>query len=157
MLLITIQQEIRLVDYTNLRKRFIDQDALQAFEFYQIGLSFSICVLILMISQNYNVKGITLFQYVHTCVVLYLLANRENDQNETTKTLNTANMYTLCLGLGLYLYLHQNWVTNFQKMSTNIIDAVSMFQSIFDNSEESTIIITDGKAEYINDTFLIQF
>jgi uncharacterized protein with von Willebrand factor type A (vWA) domain len=42
-------------------------------------------------------------------------------------------------------------------MSTNIIDAVSLFQSIFDNSEESIIIITDGKAEYINETFLIEF
>ena len=42
-------------------------------------------------------------------------------------------------------------------MSSNIIDAVSLFQSIFDNSEESIIIVTDGKAEYINETFLLEF
>ena len=77
--------------------------------------------------------------------------------NENELHIIKMNWFYICAGLGIYLFLHRNWVNTFTNISANIIDAVSLFQSIFDNSEESTIIITDGKAEYINETFLNQF
>ena len=38
-----------------------------------------------------------------------------------------------------------------------MMDAQSLFQNIFDNSEDSIMIITDDKVEYINETFLTQY
>jgi len=37
------------------------------------------------------------------------------------------------------------------------MDAQNLFQSIFDNSEDSILIITDDKVEYINETFLTEY
>jgi hypothetical protein len=126
MLLITIQQELVLLDLENTREVFNGIE--KAHEFYQIGLCFSICILVLMISQNYNVRGVTLFQYIHTCVFLYLLGTRNIEE------LNPAELYIIrfnwvyfCAGIGIYLFLHRNWVNTFTTMSANIIDAVSLF------------------------------
>lgn len=48
MLLITSQQEIRMVDYENTERLFKDSPI--AFDFFLVSISCSICVLLLMIS-----------------------------------------------------------------------------------------------------------
>ena len=61
------------------------------------------------------------------------------------------------VGLMLYLYLHRHWVEMFYILIGNSIDSQNLFQSVFDNSEDSIIIITDDKVEYINETFLSEY
>ena len=70
LLLLTTQQEIRLLDYENTRSQF-KEDPL-GFDFFIILLSISCTVLILITAQNFNVPGVTIFQYVQVMVVLYL-------------------------------------------------------------------------------------
>ena len=154
MLLLTTQQEIRLLDLENTRSIFADNPL--GFDFFIIFITISCTVLILIIAQNYNIAGITIFQYLQVMVILYIYGLNEN---QTLKSYyeHLFNIFTLAAFLMVYLYLHRHWVEKFQILIGDSIDAQSLFQNIFDNSEDSIIIITDEKVEYINETFLTQY
>jgi hypothetical protein len=59
MLLLTTQQEIRMLDFEDVRSTFKDNPF--GFDIFIIMMSISCTVLILIIAQNYNVAGVTIF------------------------------------------------------------------------------------------------
>ena len=50
-----------------------------------------------------------------------------------------------------------NWVEKLRALLSDFIEAQSYFKHIFDNSEESILILCDNVPEYVNDTFLKTF
>ena len=143
-----------MLDFENTKSIFKDDPL--GWDFFLIINSISCTVLILIIAQNYNFAGVTIFQYFQVMAVLYY---HGIDENQTMKGYNKHlfNIVSLALFLMAYLYLHRHWVEKFQILIGNSIDAQSLFQSIFDNSEDSILIITDDKVEYINETFLQEY
>ena len=50
-----------------------------------------------------------------------------------------------------------NWVEKIRVLLIDFMEAQSYFKHIFDNSEESILILCDDVPEYVNDTFLKTF
>jgi len=61
---------------------------------------------------------------------------------------------TLISFFSLFIYIFTHWINKLQNLISKFIEAQSVFKHIFDHSEESIIIFTDSKVEYVNDTFL---
>ena len=76
MLLLTTQQEINLLDIENKRSKFVDNPL--GFDFFIILMSISCTVLILIVAQNYNIAGVTIFQYLQVMVILFIYGIDEN-------------------------------------------------------------------------------
>jgi hypothetical protein len=60
----------------------------------------------------------------------------------------------MMLGFAVFIYILNYWLETIQSLIFNLIDAQSIFKHIFDNSEESIVIVTDNKIDYMNDMFL---
>ena len=61
------------------------------------------------------------------------------------------------VGLAFYFIVINYFMNTISRFYSNIIKAQSLFKDIFDNSEESVIILSDDKIEYVNDIFLQNF
>jgi hypothetical protein len=111
MLLLTTQQEIKIMDFENMKNTEFKDNPL-GWDFFLILLSISCTVLILIVAQNYNVAGVTIFQYFQVMLVLYVMGI---DENQTMKAYNGHLFNWVSMGLGLmtYLYLHRHWVEKF--------------------------------------------
>jgi hypothetical protein len=60
----------------------------------------------------------------------------------------------MMLGFAVFIYILNYWLETIQSLIFNLIDAQSIFKHVFDNSEESIVIVTDNKIDYMNDMFL---
>jgi hypothetical protein len=119
-----------------------------------ITLTIVCSTLILIIAQNFNMIKVTIFLFIEVIFTLYFICYTR-EANGFSK--HIFNICSLAFGFGVYLYIQLHWVDRFQSLITSSIDSQSLFQSIFDNSDESIIIVTDEKAETINRTLLNEF
>ena len=81
MLLLTTQQEINLLDFENKKQLFVDNPL--GYQFFIIFMSISCTVLILIVAQNFNMPGVTIFQYIEVMVVLFIYGIDENQSLES--------------------------------------------------------------------------
>jgi hypothetical protein len=123
-------------------------------EFFLITLTIACTTLIIIIAQNFNMIKVTIFLFIEVILSLYFYCYIRDASGLST---HIFNICSLAFGLALFLYLQLHWVDRFQSLISSSIDSQNLFQSIFDNSEESIMIVTDEKAETINRTLLNEF
>ena len=60
----------------NTRSKFVDNPL--GYDFFIILMSISCTILILIVAQNYNIAGVTIFQYLQVMVLLFIYGLEEN-------------------------------------------------------------------------------
>ena len=80
MLLLTTQQEIRMLDFENTISRYKDNKV--GWHFVLVMWSCSCTMLILIIALNYNCAGATIFQFFQVAVMLYIFGLDEKQTLE---------------------------------------------------------------------------
>jgi hypothetical protein len=97
---------------------------------------------------------VTIFIYIEIILMLYFYCSTRDADGFSTRFFDILSM---AFYLALFLYLQLHWVDRFQSLITSSIDSQSLFKSIFDNSDDCIMIVTDEKAETINQTLLNEF
>ena len=112
------------------------------------------CLLILQNFMQYRViyrLSYFLIMIMFTYLTFYPKANVPFGSKVLMKF---KNYIAFVFAFSLFVYAFNYWINELKTLICKFIEAQSVFKHIFDNSEESIIIFTGSKVEYVNDTFL---